>query len=305
MSSALVLCFHRVVPDAVADDYWPWVERGSALTVSRFESILDHLGKTHRWIDEQEAADRLVRGRGSADRTCWVTFDDGYRDNLAVAAPILKSRGISPTLFISTRVLQAGFRLPVDRWYSALLSARANSGSPFASPEARMALLAGPAKQRFVRVRKQEQDILLQALMSELGCSGSPHHRNERTIEYLRADDLDALCALGWRIGPHGASHELLHALPEANLEAELMESHAALDGLPGRSSWTAWPDGAWNPAAASAVQRMYTSLGYCGCLSVEPRIATMTDHAWAMPRVIPCRENGWACDGPAIPPTM
>ncbi|MBL9032569.1 MAG: polysaccharide deacetylase family protein [Phycisphaerae bacterium] len=305
MPSALVLCFHRVVPDAVADDYWPWVERGSAITVSRFESILDHISETHRWIDEQEAADRLVRGRGSAARTCWITFDDGYRDNLKVAAPILKSRGISPTLFISTRVLQAGFRLPVDRWYSALLVARTGFGSPFASPEARMALLAGPAKQRFVRARKQEQDILLQALMSELGCSDSPDHRNERTIEYLRADDLDALCALGWRIGPHGASHELLHTLPEDALEAELMESHAALDGLPGRSLWTAWPDGAWNPAAAFAMKRIYTPLGYCGCLSVEPRCAAVTDPAWAMPRVIPCRENGWACDGPAIPPTI
>ncbi len=202
MPSALVLCFHRVVPDAVADDYWPWVERGSAVTVSGFESILDHLGKTHRWIDEREAADRLVRGRGSADRTCWITFDDGYRDNLDVAAPILKARGISPTLFISTRVLQAGFRLPVDRWYSALLSARASSSSPFASPEARMALLAGLTKQRFVRARKQEQDILLHVLMSEIGCSDSPDPRNERTIEYLRADDLDALCALGCPCSP-------------------------------------------------------------------------------------------------------
>lgn len=305
MPSALVLCFHRVVPDAVADDFWPWVERGSAITVSRFESILDHFSKTHRWIDEQEAADRLMRGRGSADRACWITFDDGYRDNLDVAAPILKSRGISPTLFISTRVLQAGFRLPVDRWYSALLAARAGSESPFASPEARMALLAGPAKQRFVRARKQEQDVLLQALMSELGCSGLPDHRNERTIEYLHADDLDALCALGWKIGPHGASHELLHTLPDEDLGAELMESHAALGGLPGRSSWTAWPDGAWNPVAASAMQRTLTPLGYCGCLSVEPRAATAADHAWAMPRVIPCRENGWACNGPAISPTM
>ncbi|MGD9791467.1 MAG: polysaccharide deacetylase family protein [Phycisphaerales bacterium] len=315
MPSALVLCFHRVVPDAVADDYWPWVERGSAITVSRFESILDHLVKTHRWIDEQEAADRLVRGRGSADRACWITFDDGYRDNLDVAAPILKSRGISPTLFISTRVLQAGFRLPVDRWYSALLAARASSEppiahattrtSPFDSPESRMALLAGPAKQRFVRARKPEQDILLQALKLELGRSDSPDHRNERTIEYLRADDLDALCALGWRIGPHGASHELLHTLPDDELEAELLESHAALSGVRRRSSWTAWPDGAWNPAAASMMQRMYAPLGFCGCLSVEPRAATAADHAWAMPRVIPCRENGWACDGPAISPTM
>jgi peptidoglycan/xylan/chitin deacetylase (PgdA/CDA1 family) len=38
-----------------------------------------------------------------------LTFDDGYRDNLTVAAPILAARGIPFTVFVAARLVKDGF----------------------------------------------------------------------------------------------------------------------------------------------------------------------------------------------------
>ena len=37
-----------------------------------------------------------------------ITFDDGYRDNLEIAAPILKRRGLPATLFVASGFIDGG-----------------------------------------------------------------------------------------------------------------------------------------------------------------------------------------------------
>jgi peptidoglycan/xylan/chitin deacetylase (PgdA/CDA1 family) len=42
------------------------------------------------------------------ERAVAVTFDDGYTDNLEVAAPILLEYGIPATLFVATDLIDSG-----------------------------------------------------------------------------------------------------------------------------------------------------------------------------------------------------
>jgi peptidoglycan/xylan/chitin deacetylase (PgdA/CDA1 family) len=267
------------------------------MTLSSFERILDRVTQSHQWIDESEAATRLINGEAHPHPGCWVTFDDGYLDNLTVAAPLLHSRGIRPTLFLTSRVLQPDFRLPVDRWYSVLLHAGVARASEMAAGHlaqprlsdapARLRLIDGPGKRRFVASDLRSQDVLLRSLAESLGCPVGCADQPHPGIEYLSRGDIEELCTMGWSVGPHGASHTLLANLTESALRAEINESHAAVEHFSRRSRWLSWPDGAWNPSSATSLAAICSPMGYDGCVSIDRRLAVQGDPAWAMPRVI------------------
>lgn len=93
-----IVAFHRV-NDVTADD---------ALTVSaaKFERFCSFF-KTHFDVvplSEQVAAMRVGKPSGG---TLSITFDDGYRDNAQVAAPILRSLGLPATFFVTSGFLQS------------------------------------------------------------------------------------------------------------------------------------------------------------------------------------------------------
>lgn len=70
-------------------------------------------------VSLEEACERLGSGKGLA-RTIVLTFDDGYRDFLTTAAPVLEQHHFSATLFVVTRTTEAKWRS--DGSAKALLS---------------------------------------------------------------------------------------------------------------------------------------------------------------------------------------
>ena len=61
----------------------------------------------------------MEEGRDLPPRTVVVTFDDGYLDHLAVAAPILRKYGIPATFFLPTGYVERAENQWVDRLFSA------------------------------------------------------------------------------------------------------------------------------------------------------------------------------------------
>ena len=64
------------------------------------------------WLAEHAEVCPLAKSVGGA-RGVAITFDDGYRDNLAVAAPILADAGLSASVFVVAG--RVGMRLAHDR----------------------------------------------------------------------------------------------------------------------------------------------------------------------------------------------
>lgn len=95
-----IFIFHRVL--AVEDPLLP-----DEPDAARFERIVSFLARHFQVLPLADAARRLAQGRLPAAAAC-ITFDDGYADNLTVAAPILQRHGLPATFFIATGFIDGG-----------------------------------------------------------------------------------------------------------------------------------------------------------------------------------------------------
>jgi peptidoglycan/xylan/chitin deacetylase (PgdA/CDA1 family) len=74
-----------------------------AVTEEAFEAQLAHVReKGYRMLSLDEVLRIVTAGDDPPPRGVFVTFDDGYADNLHTALPRLRAHGIETTLFVPT-----------------------------------------------------------------------------------------------------------------------------------------------------------------------------------------------------------
>jgi peptidoglycan/xylan/chitin deacetylase (PgdA/CDA1 family) len=91
-NGTLILCYHRVA-EGVEDPFYLCVRPGN---------FAAHLEEMSRAREPSTLADAMVPSRRPR---VVVTFDDGYRDNLANALPIAESKGVPITVFVTSGIL--------------------------------------------------------------------------------------------------------------------------------------------------------------------------------------------------------
>ncbi|MBV6507783.1 MAG: hypothetical protein JJLCMIEE_00841 [Acidimicrobiales bacterium] len=113
----VVLGYHRVAspPD---DPYMLSVHP------DRFAEHLDVIGAGAQVVPLPELR-RAVRSSSKRPLVA-LTFDDGYRDNLTTALPLLDSAGVPATLFVTSRVIEGG----PPFWWDRLTGLLGDSGDP-------------------------------------------------------------------------------------------------------------------------------------------------------------------------------
>lgn len=107
-SKMVVMAFHRV-NDQLAED---GLTCGSEKFTEFCEFFREHFSVVP--LPEQIAGCRAGKDLGG---TLSITFDDGYRDNFEVAAPILRRLGLPATFFVTTGFIGSRTVAP---WDSAL-----------------------------------------------------------------------------------------------------------------------------------------------------------------------------------------
>lgn len=94
-----ILCYHGVTRKGVryAQDVF-----GLHLPVRRFIAQLEHLRSQYHVVSLREYVAARRTGRALPSHSVVLTFDDGYRNFLTVASPLLKERGLPTCLFVVT-----------------------------------------------------------------------------------------------------------------------------------------------------------------------------------------------------------
>jgi peptidoglycan/xylan/chitin deacetylase (PgdA/CDA1 family) len=212
-------------------------------------------------LTESEVLDWLDGRRDLRRPSCWITFDDGYRDVVEHVAPILEQHAFSATMFVSTKVvMEPACWLPADLWYATLSNATRSEGTLLDGggrwdfvlevPQHYARLVDGPERRRYLRAPVDEQLGLLEHLARALAAPSLP-----KADLYVKPDGLADLVAKGWSVGGHGHAHVILTSAEksicasEIRVPRELLETH----GLSPRTF--AYADGASDAEIAEKVR--------------------------------------------------
>lgn len=102
-SRVVVLYYHRVGERDVL-----------TRTANSFRDDLSYLKSNYECISFREMCERLGANQSLRRRSVVITFDDGYRDNLIEALPILKEIDLTATFFVATGFVGTGREFPHD-----------------------------------------------------------------------------------------------------------------------------------------------------------------------------------------------
>lgn len=327
--SVVVLAYHRVAG-------LPTDPQALAVSPEHFEAQARMLAERYRVISLDEVADGLARHH-LPRRAVAITFDDGYADNLRVAAPFLREHSLPATIFVSSgytaggrefwwdeleRMLLAPCTLPerlelgagAARFERDLDDARVLTAED-AGRHAGWTVLADPPTARhllylevsaFVRgLDATEREEVLASLRVIAGPASARPSQLPLTVADLTALAGDPLIA----IGGHTTDHVLLSALtPERQREEVQRDRERLTEVLGCAPSSFAYPYGGladFTDASADAAREA----GYrVACTTVDRPVKPWSD-PYRLPRflvrdwdaeTLAARIDAWL-EGPAV----
>ncbi|MBI4184368.1 MAG: polysaccharide deacetylase family protein [Proteobacteria bacterium] len=288
----LVICLHGVIAER-RPGFAP--ELDQRLSPADFRALVGMLRRSHDIVPLAGLLEARADGRPRAA----LTFDDGYRDNLAVVLPLLAELDATAAVFITTGYVETGRTF----WWDALGPWLAQaSGVIEVAGLGRFAVGTDAGRRalyrRFSRVYLEHQPEAVAALLVEVGRALRAPPAAPSAV--LSAEELRALAASGRvEIGSHLVEHAPPVRLGRAELENQLVRSCRALE------SWTgapvrllAWPNG--QPAdippegpamarAAGYAMALTTSAGFAAPAGARPA------DPFAVPRISITRGLGGA----------
>lgn len=211
---ATIVVYHRVTDEV-----------RTPLTVStrRFRAQIAYLRRFYRVVPLSAVIATLRDGGRFARPTAAITFDDGYRDNLTVAAPVLCEFGCPATLFVATAPQEAGEVL----WWDLL------------------ALAGKGASDQLAWVKGLSHGDFCRAIGEARAAVPAERQAREAQRLYLTWDEVRQWQAFGFDLGAHTVNHPIVSRLTPEQVRAEVRQSRAALERATGRPITTfAYPNG-------------------------------------------------------------
>jgi peptidoglycan/xylan/chitin deacetylase (PgdA/CDA1 family) len=252
-----IINYHRVAPPSAVAETDAGVNDA---TPASFES---HLRLVREHFSPITLGDLLghLEGQHLPSNPVLVTFDDGYRDNVDVALPILQRHGVSAVFFIATHYV-GGRRL---YWWDRLSWIAKHARRHRFDVPGVGALEIGDGdrsavERRLHRLVKERRNLDLETFLDDLA------HRADapwsRAVEddlvarhVMTWDDVRALRQAGMDVGSHTRTHRVLQTVPPDQLEGELAGSRSDLERELGEEIRTiAYPVG--RPVARDPVLR-------------------------------------------------
>ena len=266
-SRPLVLLYHRVSEEVDVHSL--------AVTPAHFRSHLEWLASNCNVLP----LDALLSTPPDdlPEAAVALSFDDGYLDNLEVAAPMLAADALPASFFLTTRWLHE----EGEYWWDAL--ERAILGPVTLPPALSVDLPGGPVTlpTRSRDDRIAAHDRLHRELVSATldtrerlvafvdRWSGAPRSRRRPVL----ADEALSLARLpGVTIGAHGVNHLALTHQTDDTIAYEAKESRLALERVSGRPvGLFAYPYGASDARVADRLRLEYGWSMSCGDAAIPP----------------------------------
>lgn len=280
-----ILTYHRV-----NDEPDPFF---SAVPTDVFKRQMAWIAGMYRVMTVEKLVERMRRG-GLPRNALAITFDDGYRDTLTHAAPILAKYGLPATVFLATGFIGTAEVPWFDRLAMAFKMTRAPS---YAAPWGETVSLASQAERlraaaRILAHLKQLPDAdlrrRLDGLLEDLGVTDQRGFKNLM----LSWDDVHALAGLGFSIGAHTVNHPILSRVSPQRAWTEILGSLTMIESACGRPPWAfAYPNGA-SEDYTDTVKRLVREAGFTCAVTSRFGVNTRDTSPWELRRGGPWEEH-------------
>jgi len=259
-----------------------------------FERQIRYLAQNFDLLSIEDLARGLNGEFRLGPRQAVITFDDGYRNNLTVAAPILNQYRAPFTVFVSTEHIQTGLRVP--SYYFRVVTF--TNSHPILKLRSLDCVwdISTPQKQeisyrRLAAKVKKLPAARVAEVISEVKTILSADCWVERDERFsseapMNWDEVRALRQAGATIGSHCHFHTILHESQPAGLAAyELAASKALIEQEVGRCDYFAFPNGRREDISQEAYSHLST-VGYkAGFTTITGQVTTGCDR-YVIPRV-------------------
>lgn len=222
-----VVMYHGVTASPLPAENW------CQLDASAFARQVEYLARHYTLLPLSEVIDRLAQDRPLPRSPAVLTFDDGFRNVLTTALPVLERHQAPATVFLVTGLM--GTRQPAwpDRLFHAIVGSRrervalAGRGEwPLATPAQRTAAHRALASHLKALPEEQNQRSLA-ALLGELGATEVPADSPLATLDWEEVERLRHTGLI--EVGSHTHTHPILSRCSPEQQRDELRLSRDVL----------------------------------------------------------------------------
>ena len=224
---AVVLFFHKIFPGPLG----LWDE--PVLSAEAFDQQLAFLTRNYEVVHLSELV-RAIRGEAPfPSRAAVLTFDDGYRNNLLRAAPLLRRHRVPATLFVTSGLIGTeewmwGYELEEMMFrYSVPQFGRA-ANDPFIHSVCARETSKYTALMVSVEYLKRLDDGRRREIVASLQ-RHLPVELDEDN-RLLTWDEVRELREYGFELGAHTMTHPILQRVTPKQLEWEVAQSREVME---------------------------------------------------------------------------
>jgi peptidoglycan/xylan/chitin deacetylase (PgdA/CDA1 family) len=267
-----VLNYHRIenMGDAAGAFFQPNISASTKV----FEEQMEYLQKNYNVISQEQFLGWLYREEPLPEFPAMLTFDDGYRDNLTNALPILKKFGLPAIIFLTSGFIGTsnGFYWDIAAYcfshtkkQSAFLP---HLGEKVWADETAMRSVLSEWVEALKRISEEEKQSAMRALPAILEVE-IPHLVFEKLM--LSWEEARGMVLNGIAFGAHTVSHPILTRVPLEQAEHELVESKKQIEEKLGAPIHTlAYPNGQSNDISPEVINAAKRS-GFQAAFSLMP----------------------------------
>lgn len=276
-----ILIYHRVVtePDPLAPD---------EVCAREFDW---QLGVLDRWFTVLPLRDAVAGLRAGTlpVRSACVTFDDGYADNVTVALPILRRRGLPATFFLAAGFIDGG-RMWNDSVIETVRRAQGDTLDARCIGLERIDISTVALRRRGIEellsalkyLPPEERQIRVDKLAAESDCSLP-------TDMMMTTEQVRQLRANGIEVGAHTMTHPILAQLGAERAEGEIRDGKLRLEAITGSPvTLFAYPNGRPGRDYRSEHVAMVKKLGFEAAVSTAWGVAHGSSDPYQLPRFTP-----------------
>jgi O-antigen/teichoic acid export membrane protein/peptidoglycan/xylan/chitin deacetylase (PgdA/CDA1 family) len=248
-----------------------WAPLRPQLPPSTLDRSLTMLHRHYRFVSLQAAVEMLAGRTPIQPYSLAVTFDDGYRNNLTHALPILRRHGVPATLFLSTGHVEHRRPFWFDRLDYAIQQAPygdrtlvvaetpirfTGSERPSLRVAYRRLRATAKASPRDDADTVRELEVLAERLEDESGRRLLDIFEQDPWSAVATWGDLKAVAGTDFELGSHTVDHVRLHLVDAETIREQLTQSKCIIESQVHRPCrYLCYPNGGFDARTIALAQ--------------------------------------------------